>query len=423
MFKKLRNKFLILNLLIISVMMLLSFGSIYLIIYQNVRSTIYEELADASEFYGKMDGNFNSQDLILKSPHRKKEDRLNELYERSISFSILTDKQYNAISKSSTFKIDDSLYEDSLKKIMQQNKTVGNFKSKGYNWAFAVIPLNIGYRIVVIDITSQQQILNSMVYTFIFVALIMLIIIYFISRFFANRAIKPVKDAFEKQQQFISDASHELKTPLTVINTSVDVLLSNGTDTISSQSKWLSYIKSECERMSKLTNDLLYLTQMDCSSNNLIFSNFNISEVVENVILTMEAIIFEQNISLSHDIEPYLITHGNSDQIREVVMILLDNAVKYTNKSGSIYISLKKCANNVLLSITNTGKGIPEEDLERVFDRFYRTDKSRSRSSGGYGLGLAIAKAIVTQHKGKIYVKSTLDKETSFYVELPFIRL
>lgn len=421
MFKKLRNKFLILNLVIISVMMLLSFGSIYLIIYQNVRSSIYEGLASAYEFYGKIDGDLNSQDFIFKSPHRKKEDRLDELYERSVSFSILTDKQYNVISKSSTFKIDDTLYEDSLKKILSQNKTLSTFKSKGYSWAFAVIPVSSGYRIVVIDITSQQQILNSMVYTFIFAALIMLIIIYFISRFFANRAIKPVKDAFEKQQQFISDASHELKTPLTVINTSVDVLLSNSSDTISSQSKWLSYIKSECERMSKLTNDLLYLTQMDSSNNNIIFSNFNISEVVENVVLTMEAIIFEQNISLSYDIEPYLMIHGNSDQIREVVMILLDNAIKYTNKSGSINVSLKKYANNALLSITNTGKGIPEEDLERVFDRFYRTDKSRSRSSGGYGLGLAIAKAIITQHKGKIYAKSIINKETTFYVELPFI--
>ncbi|QCX32913.1 GHKL domain-containing protein [Caloramator sp. E03] len=421
MFKQLRNKFLILNLIIISIMMFISFGAIYLITYQSIRSRVYEELIDVSMFYGKMDENFTPPELTIKVPHHKKPGKFENISERSISFSLLTDKQYNIISKLSTFNIDDALYENALKKILSQNKSIGTFKIDENNWAYVINPITNGYRIVFIDITSEQQILSSMIYTFILVAFIMLIVIYFISRFFANKAIKPVKEAFEKQQQFITDASHELKTPLTVINTSVDVLLSNSSDTISSQSKWLYYIKSESERMAKLTNDLLYLTQMDTSNNKMFFSNFNVSEIVENVILTMEAIIFEHNISLNYTIEPNLITFGNSDQIREVVMILLDNAIKYTNNSGSINVSLKKHNNNILLTVTNTGKGIPEEDLEKIFDRFYRIDKSRSRNSGGYGLGLAIAKAIINQHKGKIYAKSIINEKTSFYVELPFV--
>lgn len=227
-----------------------------------------------------------------------------------------------------------------------------------------------------------------------------------------------MKEAFDKQKQFIADASHELKTPLTIINTNADVLLSNSDDTIHNQSKWLHYIKSETERMTSLTNDLLYLTEMDDSRSTMIYSKFNLSEAVENIILTMEAIIFEKRISLEYDIEPNLTVMGNSEQIKQVIMILLDNAVKYTNSKGSVTLSLKKQHNDMVLSVTNTGEGIAPEHLARIFDRFYRTNASRARKQGGYGLGLAIAKSIVEQHKGKIYAKSTVGESTTFYVHL-----
>jgi len=247
----------------------------------------------------------------------------------------------------------------------------------------------------------------------------MSIIIFLISRFFANRSIQPIKEAFDKQKQFIADASHELKTPLTVINTNVDVLLSNKDDLIHNQSKWLYYIKSEAERMNKLTSDLLYLAQVDYSDVKMIFSDFNLSEAVEHIILTMEGVVFENNIALHYDIEPNLIVSGNIEQLKQVILIFLDNAIKYTDKKGKINLVLNKAHNKINLSVTNTGKGIPEEHISKIFNRFYRTDKSRARDSGGYGLGLSIAKAIVEQHNGKISVKSIVDKETTFTIELP----
>jgi len=171
--------------------------------------------------------------------------------------------------------------------------------------------------------------------------------------------------------------------------------------------------------MTKLTKDLLYLTQVDYSEVKMIFSDFILSEAVENVLLTMEAVIFENHISLQYDIEPNLKLHGNSEQIKQVVMILLDNALKYTNEKGSVDVSLKKHQTGIQFTVTNTGKGISEEHWDKIFDRFYRLDKSRARNSGGYGLGLAIAKAIVEQHGGKISVKSIVDKATTFTVEFP----
>ncbi|MFZ5967243.1 MAG: sensor histidine kinase [Bacillota bacterium] len=411
MFKKLRNRFLILNLVIISVMMLMSFTAIYLITYNNVRMDIDQELRRVSEFKRKPNENPNQ--------HPPDFDDLQPPPERSVSFTLITDNEWNTLTTFSVFDLEDTFYETAKNTALATNATTGKFKLDDTYWTFLITSHFDGYRMVFLDITPRQAILTNLIYTFLVVALIMLIVIFFISRFFANRSIEPIKEAFDKQKQFIADASHELKTPLAVINTNVDVLLSNEEEQIHSLSKWLYYIKSEVERMTKLTNDLLYLTQMDYSDIKMIFADFNLSEIVENVILTMEAVFFENNISLKYDIEPGLITHGNSEQIQQVMMILLDNTVKYTNSSGIVDVSLKKYQHHIHLSVANTGQGIAEEHLSKIFDRFYRTDKSRARQSGGYGLGLAIAKAIVEQHGGKISVQSILNESTTFHIKLP----
>jgi len=411
MFKELRNKFLILNLVTISVMMLLAFSSIYLITYNNVRRDISMELRKISEFNPKNKEDFKEPkpNFDNNEPHR----------DRSLSFSLFTDINGNILGYDSIFNMEEEFYHKAKTEALTKNKSTGQFKLDSNHWAYIIQPFSNGKRIVFLDITSQQGILTNLIYTFLLVALIMLIIIFFISRFFANRSIEPIKNAFDKQKQFIADASHELKTPLAVINTNVDVLLSNEEESIKNQSKWLYYIKSEVERMTKLTKDLLYLTQVDYSEVKMIFSDFSLSEAVENVLLTMEAVIFENNISLQYDIEPNLNLHGNSEQIKQVIMILLDNALKYTNEKGFVDVSLKKHQNGIQFTVTNTGKGISDEHWDKIFDRFYRLDKSRSRNSGGYGLGLAIAKAIVEQHGGKISVKSIVDKTTTFTVEFP----
>ena len=418
MFKKLRNRFLISNLVIISVMLIISFATIYLITYNNVKSGINMELH-------RMEDSLKHNNIGPRPPDfgngKPQRDDLGPMRERTISFMIETDLQWNITDKTSSFNIDDELYESAKKKAISQNNKTGNFNIEDEHWTFSITPIMNGYRLVFLDTTSQYGILKTLIYTFLFVALIMFIIIYFISRFFANKSIQPVQEAFEKQKQFVADASHELKTPLAVINTNVDVLLSNKQDTIDSQSKWLNYIKSESERMAKLTNDLLYLTQTDNSNNKMIYSKFSMSEAVENIILTMEAVIFEHNLSLNYELEPALFIHGNDEQIRQVVMILLDNAIKYTNKNGTISIALNKQNTDIILSITNTGEGIALEHLKKIFDRFYRTDKSRSRQLGGYGLGLSIARAIVDQHSGKIYAESTVNEKTTFFVKLPLV--
>ncbi|MEK4371741.1 sensor histidine kinase [Paenibacillus sp. FSL R5-0473] len=446
MFKKLRNRFLIVNLVSISIMMLVAFATIYTITYQNVQRETSMELYKVSDFYhspynsskmprgedggmgtgsgtGSGSGSESLPSNAMGGDNGGPGGDPNSPPARSVSFMIKTDDQWKITDTHSRFDMEDTFYTEALQKV-DQNKVgdserqTGQFALDGTDWAYVVDPSGDGHMIVFIDVTAQQGILTNLIYTFAVVGLVMLIVIYFLSRYFANRSIAPVREAFEKQKQFIGDASHELKTPLAIINTNADVLLANQEDTIANQAKWLHYIKSETERMTGLTNDLLYLTQMDDSRSTMIHAKFNMSDAVESIILPMEAVIFEKNISLDYNIEPNLTVHGNSEQIKQVILILLDNAVKYSGPKGSVNVTLQRQNNDVMLAVSNTGEGIAPEHLDRIFDRFYRTDSSRARKHGGHGLGLAIARSIVDQHKGEVYARSVVGEGATFYVRL-----
>ncbi|MEF2966673.1 HAMP domain-containing sensor histidine kinase [Paenibacillus sp. M1] len=428
MFKKLRNRFLLMNMVIISVIMLVAFTTTYTITYQNVHRDIDIRLQQVAESYRQDDGkhgmdggmsmSMSAQKLENGKPFQRGRGGQTPPPELSVSFALYTDREWNLLSADSRFDMNSEFYETAREVAALHPENSGPFTLNDTSWAYRVEQNPEGYTIVYLDVTAQRNIISNLIYTFSIVALAMFVVIYAISRYFANRSIAPVREAFDKQKRFIADASHELKTPLAVINTNADVLLANSEDTIAAQSKWLHHIKSETERMKKLTNDLLYLTQMDEGREHMIYVPFNLSEAVESIILTMEAVIFEQDIAFTYEIEPNLTLTGSSEQIKQVAMILLDNAIKYTNPKGSIDLSLKKQHNHLLLKVTNTGEGIAPEHQDHIFDRFYRAEASRSRKHGGYGLGLAIAKSIVEQHKGKIFVKSVPKEKTSFYVQL-----
>lgn len=444
MFNKLRNRFMLLNLVTISVIMLVAFASIYTITYRDARSNINMDLHRISDAYqrplggggpldsngggtldgmqgggpggtpregfgGMPDGGFGGRNGTMDRTMPP---------DRSVSFMLRTDQDWNLTEAKSQFEMEEDFYTLALAEASVSKRDTGQFALDGSQWAYKIQKTGEGNLIVFLDVSARQIILTNLIYTFALVGLVMLVVIFFTSRYFANRSIAPVKEAFDKQKQFIADASHELKTPLTIINTNADVLLSNGGDTINEQAKWLHYIKSETERMTRLTNDLLYLTEMDDSRTHMLFAKFNVSEAAETILLTMEAVMFEKNVQLDYDIDPGLRVNGNGEQIKQVIMILLDNAVKYTQSGGKVALSLKRQHGEAVLAVTNTGEGIAPEHLGRIFDRFYRTDTSRARKQGGYGLGLAIAKSIIDQHKGRIYARSAVGESTTFYVHL-----
>lgn len=271
------------------------------------------------------------------------------------------------------------------------------------------------YQISFLDITESSNTLTKLLYTLIFVGIGVLFIFFWVSFYFANRAIRPIQESWEKQKQFVADASHELKTPLAIISANTDALLASGEETVYSQKKWIDYIKSEIILMNKLFNDMLYLAKVEETSETAM--PIDLSEIVVDTIFSMEAIIYEKGVQLAQNIEPGVVVKADYEKMKQVVIILLDNAVKYVNENGSIHIKLERIRNNAVFSIRNTGEGIPPEKLARIFDRFYRNAPSRSKETGGYGLGLAIARAVIERTGGKIYAESA-NGSTTFTFEL-----
>ena len=251
-----------------------------------------------------------------------------------------------------------------------------------------------------------------------------------ISLMLSGLALKPAEEAWEQQRRFVADASHERKTPLTVILTNTGILLAHSGDTIAQQQKWVEYIRDEAQRMRALVEDLLFLAKSDAGKETSpVTAPVDVSELTWSALLPFEPVAFEQGVEMESEIADQLTVQGNADQLtvqgnadqlRRLVAILLDNAVKYAGNGGRVKLVLSRPERGgVCLTVHNTGPAIPPEHLPHLFERFYRADDSRARTSGGYGLGLAIAKRIVDGHGGSITVSSREDAGTDFTVRLP----
>ena len=254
----------------------------------------------------------------------------------------------------------------------------------------------------------------KIVFIFSFVAgCVSIVAIYFGAKKISEIIVKPVEETFEKQKQFISDASHELKTPLAVIEANSDVLESNV-----GENKWIGYIQKEIDSMNKLINELLLLTKIENVDNTREYEKFDLSKEIEIITSTFEGMAYERQIKIDTNIEENIIFNGNKEDIKHILSTLIDNAIKHTEEKNDIKIELKKEKGKIILQVKNKGEEIPKEEREKIFERFYRIDKSRNRNEKRYGLGLAIAKATVEKYRGQIEVLYE-DKYTIFKVELP----
>lgn len=228
-----------------------------------------------------------------------------------------------------------------------------------------------------------------------------------------RRLVQPVDEAMEKQKQFVWDASHELKTPLAVISANADVLAAEA-----GESKPLQYIQSEVRRTDSLIQNLLTLARMEKGTVEAVYAKFDLSRALLEVALPFESAVFEEGKTLEMDIPEGVEYTGDGEMIKQLMVILLSNAQKYSNEKGKIRIALEARGDKRILRVHNTGPAIPPEAQPRIFDRFYRVDSSHNREVEGNGLGLAIAQSIVTAHRGKITVHSAEGEGTEFTVIL-----
>ncbi len=274
--------------------------------------------------------------------------------------------------------------------------------------------------LVLLDRAVELDTLNRLYYTLYKIGFFGLMLLLAVSLLLTRFATKPIENAWRRQQSFVADASHELKTPLAVIAANTDVVLSNPGSSVESQGKWLDYITDETERMTDLVKNLLYIAKIDANEIQADRRKISISDLVLEFCMEHEIEVFEAGRILHYEAEPELFTAGDEKQLRELLSQLLQNAVVYSKENTEIHVRLfRERPGRLSLLISNEGKQIPPESLSRVFDRFYRVDDSRSRSSGGYGLGLSIAKCIVEMHEGKISIESPASAPILVTVVLP----
>ncbi|QOR84895.1 HAMP domain-containing histidine kinase [Geobacillus stearothermophilus] len=239
--------------------------------------------------------------------------------------------------------------------------------------------------------------------------------------FLAGRALVPIQAAWKKQQQFVSDASHELRTPLSVIQAKTDALFRSPKATIEEKSVDISVIAKECRRLSRLVSQLLTLARSDSNQLEMQKEAFRLDELVRDIGEQYSEIASYQQKTMSVEAQIPIEWVGDRERIHQLIVILLDNALKYTTEGGHIRLACHRFSSSVVVEVEDDGIGIPTEDLPRIFDRFYQSDKARSQSDGA-GLGLAIAKWIIDQHHGKVKVESKLGEGTRFQVMFPAAR-
>ena len=270
-------------------------------------------------------------------------------------------------------------------------------------------------RVIFMDASSELSSMEGLFRNCIFIGAASLLVFFALSVFLARVIVKPVEYAWNQQRQFVADASHELKTPLTVIGTNAELLCSSDYDA-ADKGRFAENIVSVTRQMRSLVEGLLELARADNGSMQMNMERLNMSRLVSDTVLLFEVLYYENGLSLESAVEENIYLRGSERYLSQLMETLLDNAMKYSRPGSSVRLRLERQGNSSLLSVENCGEPISQADLKNIFKRFYRADKARS--SEGYGLGLSIAESIVKAHKGKIWAESE-NGINRFFVRLP----
>lgn len=392
MIDKIKSKIFMIIMTSLSIMIISITSVINIINYTQSRQESYALIDNANSFLKR-----DNLPAIPIEDMKNKDNAENFYWKTRDFYLVILDN--NIIVDTINYNVngyEDVEINDYAMKVLKRNRKQGSID----NLIYSVKNRNSITTIAFMDNTIANERLSKMLIISIIITVIALIFTYFISRKISILLIKPIEDTLSKQKQFISDASHELKTPLAVICANADTLEGE-----IGKNKWLYYIQNEVNSMDKLVNSLLSLARVENNSNNKDdFKSFDLSKTVLGTSMVFESLAYEKGIELINDIQENINYKGIDEEIKSVISILLENAISHTKENGRIIVQLKKHKNNIIINIKNTGAPISKEEEEKIFERFYRSDESRNRESKRYGLGLSIAKSIVEKHHGKIKV-------------------
>ena len=409
-----------------ALIMCLFMAVIILVMHQAMNWSMFSE--QAQELSDAANGVAEAQIFYLQNPNDDIDENryYKSVNDRLFFYIFTTDKQLIRFERAS-YRIEPFVknvienwsIEEGRVEVFSHSNELGQLTTVMMTSKKIVTPQSVQMIYVGKDVTALYSGLRKATYAQVVLGFIALLIASAIGYYMAGKAFLPLKEAYDKQKQFAADASHELRTPLAVLMSSAELLLADPSIQNPFLRQVLEDVKSEVKKMTNLVSELLMVARSDNNALKVKIQRLDLSEILQQVVRTMIPIAEKKNIRLMG--ENFIKTPINADEqkIKQLAIILVDNAIKYTPEGGSVLVELESVdAKRVTFSVMDSGIGIAAEDLDKVFERFYRVDKARSREMGGNGLGLAIASEIVKIHEGKISVASKLGEGTKFTVEL-----
>jgi two-component system, OmpR family, sensor histidine kinase CiaH len=439
MFKRLKTKLILTNVAVVLVIFVVIFTSIYFMMYKNITKQSYQLMNILTINLLNLDSSKNPtfNKLMAMQPfivadvdHDGKllsyngndgklplsQDKLQEL----VSSAFKAPKKSDNLIKEAEAKKDGTAKAVITLFSSFSNKKITASDGSAY-YCNIVKKSPEGISIIFINVTSEEKTIMFLRYALLTSGILGLLLTFLGSLYMANRALKPIKNSWEKQKGFVADASHELRTPLAVMQTNVELVMDNGDETVNSQRQWLENVHLETKRLSKLVSDLLILARADSDQQLLEKTNFRLDTAINEAVNPFLPVAEETGIELKKVIQSGIDFYGDRERIKQLAVILVDNAIKFTTQ-GCVLIELNNNVESIELIVKDSGEGIEEEDLKRIFERFYRADKSRNREDGSAGLGLSIADWIVKEHNGTIKAESKFGEGSTFRVRLPKLK-
>lgn len=408
MIRKLRTRLVVVCMLSLLLVIAVILGVVLATSYQGVVSDADRVLALLAENEGEFPVLKEDFDWEALGPRRQSQ----ELGYEIRYFSVLLDET-GAVVETDTGQIaavDEETAVDYAVQILTQDTQAGFLK----DYRYLISQEGTDTRVIFLDCGASMVAFRSTLFTSLWVAAVGLAAVLFLILLFSRRLVRPLILGYEKQKRFITDAGHEIKTPIAIIQADSEVLALE-----SGENEWIQDIQHQIRRLSSLTNDLIYLSRMEEDQGRGKFLPLSLSQMVTETAQAFQTMAKSQNKSFTIDVQPGLAMEGEEKALGQLVSVLLDNALKYAPEGGEIALALARQGKYFRLTVENTAQGITKELLENLFDRFYRGDVSRDSSQGGYGIGLSIARAVVQAHRGKISAAAKGEDKLLIAVLLP----
>ena len=400
MIRKLRLRLVAASMLSLLVVLVVILGGVNLISYRRI-------VADADAILAVLSANQGvfPQGKPLEEPPLRREPETDQEFHRLFSPELPYESRYfsailsdegepTSVDTGKIAAVDTSVAMDYARQVWETGKERGFLQ----DYRYVRQEVETGTQVIFLDCGRDLGTFRGFLFTSCWISLAGLAAVLVLLVVLSTRIIRPVSESYEKQRQFITNAGHEIKTPLTIIGADADVLeLEVG------ENQWLQDIQVQTRRLGKLTSDLIYLSRMEEADRRLQWVTFSLSDAAEEMVQSFQSLAAAQEKTLESRVEPVLSIRGDEGAIRQLFSVLLDNAVKYAPQGGKIELELGRQGRWIRLSVRNdTEQTVDREQLDHLFDRFYRGDTSRNFQTGGYGIGLSIAAAVVAAHRGKI---------------------